>query len=392
MERCTGRFTYASLEKSLPTSYSSSSITETQNNQIFGHREINMETICIISARNLGDAAMHAHLLKQIETCAPQLNIVIWTFPQAAFLFKDLANIEIILSDFPMGASLTDFFKGGWRSFFSAAKKIRAKSPTTAIDLIGDIRERIALKLIGATKLYYPVWGDNHPFRKHIRTLNIHCNQYVQVPDSAINIYHAQKIVIEATRLHLNASALPIGLKNNQNAFNFGLHPSASLPFKLWPSENWAALINLLHSKYPDSSFTIFGSPSEREALELFSGKINHPHKIFTSTLSEFKACLNNIDFLIGLDSFSVHLAHSVGLPSIVLVGANNPQVFTPPSAVSITHPGRCRDQPCGGKPTCIGSNHQYSCMLDITPEEVLIAIEKQLHNSIRNLSDKSHP
>ena len=349
-----------------------------------------METICIISARNLGDAAMHALQLKQIESCNPHIQLIIWTFPQAAFLFEDLPNSEIICSDFPMGASLTSFIKGGWRGFFSAARKIRKKKPSKAVDFIGDIRELLALKLIGTSKLYYPVWLDHHPFRMHIRTLDIHCRQHVKIPNTVINIYHAQKKVLEATQLRLNCSTHSASPKGQSRPFHFGIHPSASLPFKLWPSKNWSDLITQLHSRYPDSFFTIFGSPSERETLESISQKIDCPHKIFASSLSEFREYLSNIDLLIGLDSFSVHLAHSLEVPSVVLVGANNPQVFTPPSAVAITHPGRCPDQPCGGKPKCIGTTHQYSCMLDIRPQEVISVVEQSLHRMTHCKNDES--
>jgi ADP-heptose:LPS heptosyltransferase len=191
------------------------------------------------------------------------------------------------------------------------------------------------------------------------------------------NLYEAQALMLHsiAPSSRLDPPMFPRMPLREGLALRIGLHPSASAPFKLWPVEHWRMLVILLCDTFPGSCFVLFGAPNERLALEELAATLDAPCELLASSLNEFKACLSSIDLLFGLDSFSVHLAHSQGVPSVVLVGANNPRVFTPPSGLAVTHPGRCPIQPCGGRPSCVGKSQQYSCMVDILPQDVMHAV-----------------
>jgi heptosyltransferase-3 len=150
-----------------------------------------------------------------------------------------------------------------------------------------------------------------------------------------------------------------------------GIHPFASLRCKLWPQQHWLMLLKSLRQRHPDSELVLFGAPSDRAALLELRARADVPAELFTSSLPLLKERLRDLDLLVGLDSFSVHLAHSLGVPSIALIGPNDPMLFTPPTTTAVTQPGNCPHQPCNGKPRCIGSTFEYVCMSAITPEQV---------------------
>lgn len=336
-----------------------------------------MKTLCFLSARNLGDAVMHADFLRRLQRIGRAERWIVWTFAQAHFLFEDLHDTEIICSDFPMGATGRAFVKGGWRSFFAAARRIRAMRPDEAVDLVGDLREYLTLLLIGAPRVHSPEWETGHPFRRHIHAMPFRLGRSMRVPAKLLNLYEAHDLMLTniAPGPTLDLGMLSGVPPRKGRELRIGLHPSASVPFKLWPVENWAVLVTMLHRAFPGSSFMLFGAPSDIRELEALAARLDAPHELFTSSLQEFKARISQIDLLVGLDSFAVHLAHSQGVPSVVLVGANNPRIFTPPSGLAVTHPGRCDVQPCGGRPRCVGTSHQYSCMVDILPQDAMNAV-----------------
>lgn len=337
-----------------------------------------MTTLCLLSARNLGDAVLHASFLRRLQRAGRAERWVVWTFTQASFLFEGLPRTEIVCSDFPMGATARSFLKkGGWRSFFAAVRRIRSIMPDETVDLVGDLRERLALQLIGAVNLHSPEWEAGHPFRHHIRALPFRADRPLRMPVSLLNVYDAQTRMLHmlAPAAELADDPSPRASLREGRSLSIGLHPSASAPFKLWPAERWPALVTLLCEKLPGSRFTLFGAPNERPALEALAARLDAPKEISTGSLREFKARLADVDVLFGLDSFSVHLAHSEGVPSVVLTGSNDPRIFTPPSGSAVTRSGRCPAQPCNGKPSCLGTTHQYSCMIDITPEDAVRAL-----------------
>lgn len=334
-------------------------------------------TLCFVSSRNLGDAVIHADFVRALAAANYADRYIVWTFPQAAFLFEGIKACETICSDFPMGSTIRAFVQGGFRSFWSAVRRIRRERPTETLELVSDFRERWVCGLLGASRNVSPEWEPGHPFRKHSRMGRFNPSALVTIPATVTGVYAAYDLVLSALvgTGHTAFSPKPTWPSSPEH---IGIHPFASAPCKLWPQLHWLSLIDKLHGEYPRANLVLFGSPSDRGILEELARQTDERTEIFTASLREFKAKLQGIDLLIGLDSFSVHLAHSQRVPTIVLVGPNDPQLFTPPGAKAVTHPGRCVHQPCAGKPKCIGSSFEYICMNSISPTQVVNKIDSK--------------
>ena len=332
---------------------------------------------CFVSARNLGDAVLHADFLNKLQRSSYARRWIIWTFPQAAFLFEAVPDSQIVCSDFPMGATARSFFKGGYRSFVKGVRLIRSLRPEVTLDVVGDLRERFALRLLGAGTRLSAEWEDGHPFRRHNRMLPYRPGQLLSIPASETSLYAAQRRMLRAlapNELDEREQFSPVRFVVGE-ALHIGLHPFASATFKLWPESHWVTLVEILSERFPESKFTLYGASSDQAVLDRLSPMIKAPHELATGSLREFRDRISDLDLLIGLDSFSVHLAHSRNVPSVVLVGANDARVFTPPSARAVVHPGVCEFQPCGGRTKCVGTAFQYACMNSITPMDVLSAV-----------------
>ena len=335
-------------------------------------------TVCFLSARNLGDAVIHADFVRSLVRYGYADKLIVWTFKAAAFAFADIPNCDLVFSDFPMGATRNAFFKNAGISFLSAVRHIRSRHPDETIELVSDVRERFAAKLLGAPVNYSLDWAENHPFRRHSRTSKRPNGSWTTIPASIDNIYAAFTAGLQHLVRQPDAGFSPnikwqtlAAIAASQGTI--GIHPSASMPHKLWPDAYWADLISSIHADYPAIRFVLFGAPADRTGLEHITTRVRDlPVEIVTGSLREFKTRVADVAVLVGLDSFSVHLAQSLGLPSVVLVGSNNPTLFSPPgSRIAIT-PGSCLHQPCNGKPRCVSTEFEYACMKSIAPAQVV--------------------
>jgi heptosyltransferase-3 len=330
-----------------------------------------MRKLCLVSARNLGDAVIHADLLATLVASGFADRYVVWTFAQAEFLFQGLANCTVYVSAFPMGATVESFVPRGIPSFLRTLRLVRREQPTHTLDLITDVRERAVCRLLGARRNFAPRWPAGHPFLKHIRSSPIDEKDLIPIPADVTGLYAAYQCVLRAMMAERGVPVATQSTSGRPQGLRIGVHPFASLPCKLWPQQHWLTLFKTLRERHPDSELVLFGAPSDRAALQEVSARLAAPAEVFTSSLSLFKERLRRVDLLLGLDSFAVHLAHSLGVPSIALIGPNDPRLFTPPTTTAVTHPGNCPYQPCNGKPQCVGSTFQYVCMSSITPEQV---------------------
>jgi heptosyltransferase-3 len=336
---------------------------------------------CFLSARNLGDAAIHADFLRVLVGRGAVDQVVAWTFPAARFLFEGIERTAVVASDFPMGASRRGILGlRGIARFVAALRSVRAVRPEVCIELVGDVRERIVARWTGAPQRLSPSWPSDHPFRRHIRGAADRDAAAVLRP-TAPNVYAACGEMLQA--LTGRGWDVPAPRPPRDGPLCVGVHATASVPHKLWPEPAWRALIASILRLNAGARVTLFGAPSEREQLVRWrASAFGDAVDVATDPLPEFRRRLGRQDVLIGLDSFSVHLAHSVGVPSVVLVGANDPELFRPPSGVAVSRLSDCPDQPCHGKPRCVGTEYEYACMRAIAPSDVLAATDVALRST----------
>lgn len=331
--------------------------------------------LCLIVSRNLGDAVMHLRVLRRLIEGGAAHRYLVWTFPQAAFLFEDIDACDVIVSTFPAGASLRAFRAGGWRSFLRALREIRSRRPSLCVELIGDFREHWLARSTHALRSWSIGWGQGHPFLHHIRTLPWQRPGSLEIPAEVPNLYDAHDLAVGALLCGRKAAAAKADdLRVPSRVRTIGIHPSASQACKRWPERSWRELLRNVVGT--GKRVLVFGAPSERDALVKLTAGLPGDIEIVTVALSSLADRIAPVDVFIGLDSFGVHLAAWAGVRCIVLVGPNDPAVFTPPGASAVHAPGVCPVQPCHGRPQCVGKSWEYVCMRSIEPSAVGDALQ----------------
>ena len=300
-----------------------------------------------------------------------------------AFFFEGIAGCVVVCSQFPI-ATIKQFRMRATLEFLRAAREIRRQHPSVSIDLIGDVRERALAKLAGSRRHTHIGWAFDHPFNRLIRNPFGRGKPAVTVPTTTLNIYDAYSLMLE----HLSPSTpgnAPRSIvsernwphRNEKSRPRVGLHPLASQRSKLWPFERWAVLARDLLRAGVD--VTVFGAPSERAQLENVFSEIVDQILIVTDPLPAMTRAVEATDVAVGLDSFFVHHAASVGTRSIMLMAGNHPAIWAPPNASVLSGSGGCVYYPCYNKPKCFGSDAEFACIKSISVESVLDAVRSAL-------------
>jgi ADP-heptose:LPS heptosyltransferase len=138
-------------------------------------------------------------------------------------------------------------------------------------------------------------------------------------------------------------------------------------PVKNWPAERWRALTALLRSRF-DVVQLGDGTELELEGARSFAGRLG---------LRESMAVLSHARAHIGPDSFLMHAANGLGVPSVILFGGSR----TPANAGYAENINLYVPMPCG--PCYIHQSrgevcgHGVECMDRITVEDVHAAVLK---------------
>jgi heptosyltransferase-3 len=301
---------------------------------------------------------------------------IVWTRPQAAFLFRGIPSCEVICSQFPVGTR-KQFGGAEVIRFLRAAWRIRRQRPEISIDLIGDFRERMFARLAGSHRHVHIGWDRDHPFSRIVRNPLGPGTPLVTIQAGALNVYAAYGSMLDALapgdRILAGPGSAPADLHFG-TPLRVGVHPFASQKSKLWPDENWRRLVRELIRQ--GARVRAFGSPSERHALIRILGDQAGHVDIVTEDIESFARHIATLDVLIGLDSFAVHLAWRQGVYSVTINGANPPGFWSVPSRGAVlASSGGCSYYPCFNVPRCEGSSGEYACVRSISVEEVLRSV-----------------
>lgn len=118
-------------------------------------------------------------------------------------------------------------------------------------------------------------------------------------------------------------------------------------PFSAWknkeiPQEHFVRFLTLFQECYHSEFYFLWGSPSEEiQAKELqaaFPGSILIPRL----SLPELEKHVKTMDFVIAMDSFPLHLAGSLGKPSLAFFGPTSAPKYNPMGEQALFYQGAC--------------------------------------------------
>ena len=338
--------------------------------------------VLLIQGRNFGDSVIVTGLLEALGRSVNDIEISVLTRPHFKEIYERNPFVtHIEYANFPMG---TDKRFGG-RAALNLIRKLarlHRQRFTEVIHLTGDFRENFLGWLVAPAGNRGVVWEAGNPQSKLVRPgLTGLLTRAITIPAAIENYYEV--IQHFATAFGAVAPARPrlyardgSMLAHRPSANAIGFHMSASLDCKLWPAENWQSLLKLLRGR--GYTVTIFGAANEREQiLQDLGTAFGAGVDLVTGSLDQFFDGLSRMRAVVCLDSFSVHAAYAIGVPGVMINGANRASMWLPPGFELVDGGHGLPCAPCLNVPICEGSDRPYQCVRDISVDAVISGLDR---------------
>ena len=149
-------------------------------------------------------------------------------------------------------------------------------------------------------------------------------------------------------------------------------HPTGSDPYKWWPAASFVDLGNFLYESYRAPLLIISGT-KDRSAAEAIAARINGPSLVTGGRfpLLTVAALLSRCRLLVANDSGPFHMGLALGVPTIGLLGADDPKRVGPYQVdwgVAIYK----REEVCAQEPCRLKKCPKNLCMEAIRVEDVV--------------------
>ena len=294
-------------------------------------------SVVLLEPFGLGDVISHEPLVRLLRTHHYDV-----TFCGAAPWRVILPGINWVDSEIAWGRhaaaekySLRAYTGPKFRGFLRALRN--AAQGAVGIDTRGDIRSVILLHLAGC---------------QQVISLSRYLGTDLKMPRLAATTV---EVPPELRRWESNLRcAGPLGLEARDSEGPRLLHftrarahsaparialvPVAPWRGKWWPAENWRALAAVLVRR--GAECVVLCGPGQRAAAEqILAAEVK---VIESSSVAEWAASLQEVSFIITLDSGPMHLNDALGLPVVVLFGQGSLPLWAPthPDSVIVTHQG----------------------------------------------------
>jgi len=158
------------------------------------------------------------------------------------------------------------------------------------------------------------------------------------------------------------------------------IHPGAGTKVKQWEEECWASVADTLHQQF-DAPIIFTGSDQEQPLAQRIAAQMKQVACITAgdTRVGQLAALFARASVVLGPDSGPLHLAASVGTPTVALFGPADPVEFSPWGSsdrhVVLTSNIGCR--PCRVLDWGSDDPKFHPCVRDITIAHVLEAIHR---------------
>jgi len=158
-----------------------------------------------------------------------------------------------------------------------------------------------------------------------------------------------------------------------------------------WETQNFVDLISKLKTKFPEKTYILIGSKSEKSYVDLIFNSIENKQNLINSagkiSLNELIAIINKADLIITNDTGPMHISFALNKKTIAFFGPTHPNQYGNENAICFYKNVYC--SPCVHEfltPPCKGNN---ICVKNILVEEVfetcVNVIEKNIKSTPKN-------
>lgn len=264
--------------------------------------------ILFITSTRIGDAVLTTGLLAHLIERYRRARITVACGPAAAPLFAAAPKVERVI------ALNKRKWAGHWFDLWRTCVKV-----WWGWDMVVDLRGSLIsyFLLARSRRIYWGELGGRHRVVALARVLRL-----PRPPSPRVWTTPAQEA--EAAR------RIPAGPPV------LGVGPTANWRGKIWPAENFVALVERLTAPdgiLPGARVAVFGAANERETARPLleaAPKGRLIDLVGGVDLMTAAAALKRCAFYVGNDSGLMHLAAAAGAPTLGLFGPSRPEVYAP--------------------------------------------------------------
>lgn len=344
--------------------------------------------LLVIRFSAMGDVALMTPAIIAVVSNHPNVQITLVTRGNFSPFFYNIPNVNVI------GINLKKY--RGFLGIFRLFNELNSLGPFhRIIDLHSSLRSRMislffrfkGVKNFNIIKGRKEKLKQIRKVRKELYKLPHTVERYLSVfakagfPSSVrkgpwINVDPESKLFASE---YLKSIGLPV--KNN---LWIGLAPFAGHKLKEWPLENSRELIKLLKQEFTNCSVFLFGA---KEEIPIMESLIDNEPSCFIVTGGKLGikgelGIMEKIDVLIGMDSSNIHIAALMKKPVIALFGTTHPwsgfAPFGQEDSGILQVDLECRPCSIYGNTTCFRKD--FACMVNITPENVIVRLKNILN------------
>jgi ADP-heptose:LPS heptosyltransferase len=259
--------------------------------------------ILFITSTYLGDAIISSGILEVLRLRYPKAKFTIACGPIPLPLFEAMPQVERLIA-----IEKLSYARHWLKLWFACILK--------PWSIIVDVRGTGLSHFLCAKKRY--IWRSSN-----VQKLRVHqlakLLKLSETPRSVIHVSPENEKEAE-------------GIIKNKTPL-ICLSPASNWDKKSWPLENFVALGHQLIESFPGATLAVLGAPSQRQELQiLFDGLPSDRtlDLIGKITLPTLAALLKKAHLFVGNDSGLMHLAASMGTPTLGLFGPSPETIYAP--------------------------------------------------------------
>jgi len=335
-----------------------------------------ISNILLVRLDRLGDLVHSLPAIKAVERSFPQAKIsVLVNAYTADFLKGQLARANVLVLP-----------AGFWKEV-RFLRKIKAMCFDLAVDLSSDYPLRPAF-LVYLTHAYYRLGYELSGRGVFFNIRAIPADQKISTRARVFDL--VREIGVEA-----DDKATPLNVTNQvageveKLLFERGIKSQDKLivvaaggyyPSQLWGVDNYARLILKILKTHDLKIVLVAGKANAAASAKIFAlvrldqqvaGRVL---EIDGLALDKLVALILRSSLFIGDNSGPLHIASTLGVPTVSTMGPTEPEIWSPLGDKNIVLRKAVSCSPCN-KPTC----RKHECMRLIRVEDMLEAVEKQL-------------
>lgn len=344
----------------------------------------NVRKILVIKLRAIGDVVLSTAVIPNLRNAYKKSEIHFLVEGPGQDVLVDNPYIDrIIVLPRQEWETLPKIF--AWLEGFRFVKMLRGERYDIVFDLFGNPRSAFLTWVTGAScRVGFNFRGRKYVYNKRVkpRGNEVHEVEFNLDALRALNIP-----IINNTPLFYfskndrNYVDTWIAEKGFNGSFLVGIHPWASWEAKRWDLGKFASLVNCLIENYHASVVLLWG-PDERKHAEKVQAMAHYPAAIAPKmTLKELGALLSRCKLMVANDSGPMHIAASVGTPTVGIFGPTQWRLQGPY--------GKGHRAAYKKGLLCLGCNllscPKMSCMRDLDVDEVMEVVEKVITKRNKN-------